>query len=103
MDRQTSESAWQQLSTAADEVGKVSRPPELVGDAEESERVQRNLRAVTVSARKLARFLDALAQRYDSPNAAEPSDAQVALDQAAAAAEDLATCSKAAVRAIEEG
>lgn len=58
-------------------------------------------RVITAS-KQLARSLDALARQYDEPTAAEPSAVHVALDQAAAAAEDVATCAKVAVQALDE-
>lgn len=104
MDKHTSESEWPQLATASDEVERAARS---AGEAEQEgtavdERAKDDLLAVNASARKLARQLDMLSQRYDSGNVLEPSDVHVALDQAAAAAEDLATCTKAAARAIED-
>lgn len=57
---------------------------------------------VAVRGHRLALVLDGLAHRYATPGTARPSDAHVALDQAAAAAEDLGNCVKAAAAAIAE-
>ena len=101
MGKESSESAWQQLATATGGVGRAARSA-ASPSADEVQEVQEDLREVTASAHRLAQFLDTLANRFDSTHPAEPSDAHVALDQAAAAAEDLATCSKAALLAIED-
>ncbi|MCX2730262.1 hypothetical protein OOZ19_08425 [Saccharopolyspora sp. NFXS83] len=57
---------------------------------------------VAVRGHRLALVLDGLAHRYATPGTARPSEAHVALDQAAAAAEDLGNCAKAAAAAIAE-
>ncbi|MGW0889473.1 hypothetical protein [Saccharopolyspora sp. NPDC002578] len=57
---------------------------------------------VAVRGHRLALVLDGLAHRYATPGTARPNDAHVALDQAAAAAEDLGNCAKAAAAAIAE-
>ncbi len=57
---------------------------------------------VAVRGHRLAVVLDGLAHRYATPGTAQPPDAHVALDQAAAAAEDLGNCVKAAAAAIAE-
>jgi hypothetical protein len=59
------------------------------------------LRTLTDASARLARALDALATEYDAPGLGDPSTVHVALDQAAAAAEDLGACTKLAARAIE--
>ncbi|GAA3358922.1 hypothetical protein [Saccharopolyspora gregorii] len=57
---------------------------------------------VAVRGHRLALLLDGLARRYATPGTARPTDAHVALDQAAAAAEDLGNCVQAAAAAIAE-
>jgi hypothetical protein len=51
---------------------------------------------------KLTVLLDSLASHYDVPGRAEPPTMHVALDQAAAAAEDLAICARAAAEATDD-
>ncbi|MEU6133139.1 hypothetical protein ABZ805_28505 [Saccharopolyspora sp. NPDC047091] len=57
---------------------------------------------VAVRGHRLALLLDGLARRHATPGTARPADAHVALDQAAAAAEDLGNCVQAAAAAIAE-
>jgi hypothetical protein len=66
-------------------------------------RVRETLLMLAAASEKLARLLDALAGRYDAPDMPEPPPMHVALDQAAAAAEDLGTCAKVAIEAIDDG
>jgi hypothetical protein len=60
------------------------------------------LLVIAAAGARLAHQLDALASTYESPNATEPSEVQIALDQAAAASEDLGNCARVAAQAIEE-
>jgi hypothetical protein len=66
-------------------------------------RVRETLVMLAVASEKLARMLDALAGYYDAPDMPEPPTMHVALDQAAAAAEDLGTCAKVAIETIDDG
>lgn len=65
-------------------------------------RVRATLLRLTTASERLTDLLDALASHYDAPGRAEPPTMHVALDQAAAAAEDLATCAKAAAEATDD-
>jgi hypothetical protein len=65
-------------------------------------RVRSTLLQLTTASERLTGLLDALASHYDAPGRAEPPTMHVALDQAAAAAEDLATCAKAAAEATDD-
>jgi hypothetical protein len=65
-------------------------------------RVRSTLLRLTTASERLTGLLDALASHYDLPGRAEPPTMHVALDQAAAAAEDLATCAKAAAEATDD-
>lgn len=65
-------------------------------------RVRTTLLRLTTASERLTGLLDALASHYDAPGRAEPPTMHVALDQAAAAAEDLATCAKAAAEATDD-
>lgn len=58
---------------------------------------------VTEIGRQLAALLDALAEEYDHPGIPEQRTVQVALDQAAAAAEDLSACVYRAAEAMRTG
>ncbi|CAM02812.1 hypothetical protein [Saccharopolyspora erythraea] len=72
------------------------------GTPEELAAAQEALLVVTAAGNKLARQLDLLAHRYSGSGLVQPSEVQVALDQAAAAAEDLGNCTKVAAQAIED-
>jgi hypothetical protein len=64
-------------------------------------RMRETLLMLAAASEKLARLLDALAGVYDAPDMPEPPPMHVALDQAAAAAEDLGICAKVAIEAID--
>lgn len=92
-------------SVSHDAVGSVELLEQRTRDAlstSDSESRRDTLRHVITTSKRLARSLDALARHYGEPTAAEPSAAYVALDQAAAAAEDVATCAKIAAQALDE-
>ncbi|MDR7299971.1 hypothetical protein [Haloactinomyces albus] len=61
------------------------------------------LLTVTEVGTKLAQLLDALAAQYENPGVPEQQLAHLALDQAAAAAEDLGVCSRMAAQALQSG
>ncbi|MGW1675907.1 hypothetical protein [Saccharopolyspora sp. NPDC002376] len=73
------------------------RSPEAIAEAREA------LLVITATSARLARQLDGLASTFKQPNTAEPSAVHVALDQAAAAAEDLGNSTKVAAQAIYDG
>ncbi|MGI8313093.1 hypothetical protein [Saccharopolyspora hattusasensis] len=99
-------SRWQDVNATAEAIAQASgklewstrqaRTPAEIAAAREA------LLAVTAAGARLARQLDLLAASYETPNAAEPSAVHVALDQAAAAAEDLGNCAKVAAQAIDD-
>lgn len=60
------------------------------------------LESVTAIGARLARLLDNLATQYEVPGVPEQHSVQVALDQAAAAAEDLGSCARRAVQTLQE-
>ncbi|MDA3643042.1 hypothetical protein LZ318_19780 [Saccharopolyspora indica] len=76
---------------------------ELVTSPEALVEAREALLLITATSARLARQLDGLAAACEQPNSTEPSEAHVALDQAAAAAEDLGNCTKVAAQAIYDG
>ncbi|KAA5834389.1 hypothetical protein ABT337_11400 [Saccharopolyspora hirsuta] len=88
------EQAGRRLERSARE---LARSPEAIAEAREA------LLVITATSARLARQLDGLASACKQPNTTEPSAVHVALDQAAAAAEDLGNCTKVAAQAIYDG
>ncbi|MGW5641490.1 hypothetical protein ACWEV3_03535 [Saccharopolyspora sp. NPDC003752] len=97
-------SRWQDVGTTGEVISQAGRELERAarkGRAPgEPAAAREALLAVTAAGARLARQLDMLAAAYKTPNPAEPSELHVALDQAAAAAEDLGNCAKVAAQAI---
>ncbi|MEV6227607.1 hypothetical protein AB0L88_06925 [Saccharopolyspora shandongensis] len=97
-------SRWQDVGTTGEVISQAGRELEKAareGRAPGGTAAAREaLLAVTAAGARLARQLDMLAAAYEAPNSAEPSELNVALDQAAAAAEDLGNCAKVAAQAI---
>lgn len=100
-------SRWQELRTTAEaqrgagEQLEAASGRAAVSDADRA-RARESLLMLTSTAAALARQLDMLANTYASPGVAESSDLHTALDQAAAAAEDLGACTSVAAQAIVE-
>lgn len=100
--------ANRELTIAADSAAQAAAPTEIPGargePPAESEITSARDALLDIAGRghRLAHLLDSLAYRYAAPGRARPPDAHVALDQAAAAAEDLGNCAKAAAHAIED-
>lgn len=63
--------------------------------------IQHALLVLTDAGHQLARTLDSLADYYDAPGVPEPTTVYVALEQAAAAAEDLGVCIRRAAQALD--
>ena len=91
----------------------LSRSAELVADAAESfasigvgasrealYEARDALLVLTTAGDRLAKLLDALASYYDAPGMPQPTSAYVALEQAAAAAEDLGVSTRRAAQAL---
>ncbi|MGP4018973.1 hypothetical protein [Saccharopolyspora sp. 5N708] len=100
-------SRWHDVNGNAEVIAQAGRKLEdsarsLSISAAEITGAKEALLVVATAGARLARQLDTLASAYASPNVAEPSEVQIALDQAAAAAEDLGNCAKVAARAIED-
>lgn len=101
-------SSWQELEASAEALSQASQQLERQAgsdmlSASDLAKVRTALQLVTASGKRLSRQLDDLARRCNAPHRAEPTDSQVALDQAAAAAEDLGNCTRVAAQALEEG
>ncbi|QGK70082.1 hypothetical protein GIY23_11595 [Allosaccharopolyspora coralli] len=99
-------SAWQHITGAAEIIAQEARSVEALEpqrsrhpETEELEAARDALLALTSASHRLARLLDALAVEYARPGPV-PSASHVALDQAAAAAEDLGSCTRVAAHAI---
>ncbi|GAA4881158.1 MULTISPECIES: hypothetical protein [Saccharopolyspora] len=103
-----SSASWGDVGDTAESISRAGREIEQrarrrVSSAADKEAARQALLALTAAGARLARQLDTLAARYESTSVAEPSATQVALDQAAAAAEDLGLSTRVAAQAIEEG
>ena len=101
-------SRWHEVSATAEVIAQAGRRLErssarLTTAPEELAAARDALLVVTAAGARLARQLDMLANEYDAPGLVEPSAVHIALDQAAAAAEDLGNCTKVAAQAIEDG
>lgn len=96
---------WHNLSTAAEVVEQAAgKHDELHGgvrsDTSSAEAHEVLLR-VTSAGRHLAALLDDLADQYGAIPQLEPTALSVALDQAAAAAADMAACTSFAARSLD--
>lgn len=102
----SSVSAWHDVATAAEVIAQAAGTHERLAAAdnvaEERAEARDVLLRVTAAGKQLARVLDELADHYGVPAAAEPSAAYIALDQAAAAAEDMGACTTVAAQAIQD-
>ena len=82
---------------AAGRVEEVARAtPEEISAAQDA------LVGVAAAGRRLAKALDGLATQYERPHANRSSEVHIALDQAAAAAEDLANSTRIAAQALAD-
>ncbi|MHA6799413.1 hypothetical protein [Bounagaea algeriensis] len=101
-----STSDWHELHAHADALAQANNRLESRGAGElsaaELEQAREALHSIIGTGRSLSRQLDRLSQRCRPVGRTEPSDSQVALDQAAAAAEDLGTCAGAAAQALAD-
>ena len=70
--------------------------------SEDMSLTQDALLGVASAGRKLAKALDGLANQYERPHANQSSEVHIALDQAAAAAEDLAHSTRIAAQSLAE-
>ncbi|GAA2794269.1 hypothetical protein [Saccharopolyspora taberi] len=105
----TPSSRWQDLTATADAIASASEGLELAarrqaGTPAEIDAAREALEVVTAAGNGLARQLDALSNRFSEAGAAlvRPSEVHVALDQAAAAAEDLSHATRVAAQAIAD-
>jgi hypothetical protein len=107
MDGSTAASVWNEVAETNEVIAQAattfnSDAVETTSEQGDLDRAREALLVLTSASKKLARLLDALASHYDAPDMPEPPKVHVALDQAAAAADDLGTCAKAAARAIDD-
>jgi uncharacterized protein YceH (UPF0502 family) len=107
MDGSRASSVWTEVAEINEVLAQSSAPfdenrADRVSAYADLARVRATLQGLTVASERLTDLLDALASHYDAPGRAEPPTMHVALDQAAAAAEDLATCAKAAAEATDD-
>ncbi len=103
----SSASGWYEVTDTADVIAQTARTLDdtartPVQSAEELAAAREALLIVTAAGKRLARLLDTLALHYETQNLEGQSAVHIALDQAAAAAEDLGNCTKVAAQAIEE-
>lgn len=97
---------WQDVSATADMITVAGQrlhegTRAIAGTPAEAARARDALLDLSAASARLARQLDLLAA--DSGGAgSEPPEVHVALDQAAAAAEDLGNCTRVAARAIDD-
>ena len=105
----TSSSGWRELGATADAIARASEDVDRLvartpGSPEELAAAREALQVVTVAGNRLARQLDVLSNRYAAAGSAlvAPSEVHVALDQAAAAAEDLSHATRVAAQAIAD-
>lgn len=94
-------------STVAHDAGALTQAIEnleaswrTVSGGQQQDSTHETLLTVTEVGTKLAKLLDALAAQYKKPGVPEQRAAHLALDQAAAAAEDLGVCSRRAAHAL---
>ncbi|MER7011749.1 hypothetical protein ABT324_10010 [Saccharopolyspora sp. NPDC000359] len=99
---------WRDVDSTFDLIEQAGRrlersARELAASPEAMDEAREALLVITATSARLARQLDGLASACKKPNTTEPSAVHVALDQAAAAAEDLGNCTKVAAQAIYDG
>ncbi|MFC7340252.1 hypothetical protein [Saccharopolyspora griseoalba] len=101
-----SKPTWQDLSRTTEMVSDIGTRLRagahgLAGSRADALRAREALLDLSAASARLARELDQLAADT-ARGGIEPADSHVALDQAAAAAEDMGNCTRAAARAIED-
>lgn len=104
MESQAGSKRWREVNAgsgvadqAAGRVEEVARTtPEEISAAQDA------LVGVAAAGRRLAKALDGLAAQYERPHANRSSEVHIALDQAAAAAEDLANSTRVAAQALAD-
>lgn len=105
MDRTTGSPTW---SVVAHDAGVLARAVETLNSGwhdtslDRQQAAREMLESVTAIGTRLARVLDSLATQYEIPGVPEQHAVHIALDQAAAAAEDLGACARRAVQTLQE-
>jgi hypothetical protein len=101
-----SKPSWQDLSRTSEMVSDIGTRLRfgahgLTGSRADALRAREALLDLSAASARLARELDQLAADAHKGGIV-PTDSHVALDQAAAAAEDMGSCTRAAARAIAD-
>lgn len=109
MQREGYQEQWREVGRGADSTRRVATEVDELFDSELAPVTAEGLAArrdallrVTAAGSHLARVLDTLANEYQSSSVERTPDVYVALDQAAAAAEDLASCTRLAASALAD-
>ncbi len=103
MDRTTETPTWSVVAHDADRLKQAVRELDAEQDTETKYEIAYELlRTVTVIGERLATLLDGLAKRYENPGIPEQRSAHIAMDQAAAAADDLGECARRAVQTLRD-
>ena len=97
---------WQDLASTTEMVSDIGARLRagahgMAASRADALRAREALMDLSAASARLARELDQLASDCHR-GGVEPADSHVALDQAAAAAEDLGSCTRAAARAIQD-
>lgn len=109
MQREGEHGPWREVDRGADSARTAAReldelfrtgPAPVTADGVAARREA--LLRVTAAASHLARVLDGLADEHRPSSVERTPDVLVALDQAAAAAEDLASCTRSAASAFDD-
>ncbi|PRW62736.1 hypothetical protein [Actinopolyspora mortivallis] len=94
---------WSVIAHDADRLRQAVRELDTErGAAAKHDLAREVLRTVTVIGERLTDLVDGLAKHYEKPGVPEQRSAYLAMDQAAAAAEDLGECARRAIQTLEE-
>lgn len=104
MESQAGAKRWREANTGSETADRAARRVEEATRTapEEVSSGQEALMGVAAAGRRLAKALDGLATQYERPHANRSSEVHIALDQAAAAAEDLANSTRIAAQALAD-
>ncbi len=104
MESQPGAKRWRETNAASGTADQAARRVEEVTSTapEEVSTAQDALIGVATAGRKLAKALDGIAAQYERPYANRSSEVHIALEQAAAAAEDLANSTRIAAQALAD-
>lgn len=104
MESEAGSKRWREVNAGSGVADQAAGRVEEVARAtpEEISAAQDALVGVAAAGRRLAKALDGLASQYERPHANRSSEVHIALDQAAAAAEDLANSTRVAAQALAD-